>query len=135
MNHKKVGCFLLILFYLLGNVSTMASNRLIICKADKDNQKYICVDDAVVEVKPHLGAHIYIVAYGGPKRIPCTGQRIADAFMRQLLDTIEGQGTQVNESLFKAVDGGFRDEALIEIYVCGANEQPPKTAKWPPSCR
>ncbi len=135
MNYKNAGCLWVILFCLLGDMNASAATRLIICKVDRENQKFICLDDAVAEVKPYLGRHIYIVAYGSPKRVPCTGGRIAAAFRRQLLDAIEGTGTQVDESLIRAIDGGFRDEALIEVYVCGPSEQPPNTAKWPPNCR
>jgi hypothetical protein len=136
MNYKKAGCFLMILFCLLGNTTTLAATRLISCRPNQVNQRFVCLDDAIAEVKPNLGNYvIYIVAYGSAKRVPCTGGRIAAAFRRQLLDEIEGQRIHVDESLVIALDGGHRDEALIEIYACNSGERPPNSAKWAPNCR
>lgn len=135
MSYRKAGCFLVILFCMLTNLSALASTRLISCRPDRDDEKFVCLNDAVAEVKPNLGKYIYIVGYGNAQRVPCSGRRIANLFRRQLLDAIEGQGIQVDESLVRAVDGGHREEALIEIYASSSNEQPPNTAKWPPNCR
>jgi hypothetical protein len=134
MNYRKtVGC-LLILFSLLENVSAEPLTRLIICKTDQENQKFICLADAADEVAPHINEYIYIVGYGSARRIPCSGRDFAIAFRRQLLDTLIGRELPVNESQVILIDGGYREDSLIVIYAGGAGEQPPSMAQWPPKC-
>lgn len=138
MNHKKAACFLVVLFGLLGNagaINSANSNRLISCRADRKNQKYICIKDAVAEAKGHIrnGSTIYIVAYGkgGSEKTRCDGDRIAASFRRQLINAMVLEGISVDGSLVQAVDGGYRDEAWIEVY---AGEPSAISAKWPPDC-
>lgn len=135
MNYRKARSILVIWFCLLANQNALAATRLISCRPDQENQRFICLDDAVAEVKPYIEKYIYVVGYGSAKRISCAGWRYAAAFKRQLLDEIAGQGVSVNESRVRAIDGGYREEALIEIYASDYDERPPSTAKWPPNCR
>src|SRR5215208_3083898 len=113
MSYRKARCFLVIWLCLLINTGVMASTRLITCREQGD-QTFVCLPDAVELVKNHLGEPIRIIGYSDTKH--GEGFRIAAKFRRQLIDALEGQGIKVDESLFKAVDGGVTGQVKVEVY-------------------
>src|SRR5262245_54020619 len=135
MNYKKACCALAILFSLLESTRTRPMTYLIGCEADRANQIFACLDAAVAKVKNDTGNQFYVVGYGNSDRVSCEGWHLAAAFRRQLIDTIRKQGGNLAEAQVRAVDGGYRDDAQVEVYAGGANQQPPVTAKWPAACR
>lgn len=115
MNYRKVGCSLVILFCLSGNLSALAQNRLISCPGDRENQKFVCLKDAVDQVRGHLGEKISIVGYGNERQ----GMALAEDFRYQLINTLRDMRLNVTDSLFTAKDGGSRSEPWIEINAGG----------------
>lgn len=115
MNNKKAGRFLVILFYLIANVSAVAAGRLITC-VEQRNQMFVCLPDAIEQVKNQpSGKHIRIVGYS--QDTPGEGKRIAIKFKQQLINGLKEQGIQVDESLFRAVEGGVTGKTMVEVYA------------------
>jgi uncharacterized protein (UPF0147 family) len=97
--------------------NTLAPTRLISCSAHKYDQVFGCINDAIDEVKKHPERKIYIIGYGSKERTPGAGMRVADSFREQLINGLEKPGIRVNRLLIEAKDGGYHDEAWIEIFV------------------
>lgn len=114
MNYRKVICFLVILFFLLENVNTIASNRLITC-VKRGNQYFVCVGDAVEIVKNHLDKTIRIVGYG--ERTDDEGQRLANECKSWLIDELKKKGVSFNVNQFVPVAGAPNPDVRVEFYA------------------
>ena len=114
MNCKKAGYLLLILLCLPAHLIAQEQNqnrtRLISCPGNRDNQRFVCLNDAVAIVKGHLGEKIQVVGYK-----LSNSKRLAEEFKQQLISALKEARLDVDESLFEAIDGGSRDEPWIEI--------------------
>jgi PKD domain len=78
------------------------------------------LDNFAIALQNDPGAQGYIIAYGGRRGPAGEAQRRAD-FARDYLVNTRG----IDAGRLVTIDGGFREEATTELYLCPAGATPP----------
>lgn len=79
------------------------------------------LDNFAIELQNNPGSQGYILGYGGRRSSAGTGQKTADSAKNYLVKT-----RKLDSRGLVTVDGGYKEEASIELWIVPSGAAPPK---------